>query len=100
MIGELDTVVLTRDVPEHGLMEGDAVVHRYPDGSLFEVEFVTAEGHTVTVLRLGPEELRPIAGDEILHARRLGLARTAPTDNVAMSSGLTPRRRAIAPRVS
>ncbi|MCI0435518.1 MAG: DUF4926 domain-containing protein [Gemmatimonadetes bacterium] len=74
MIEELDTVVLTRDVPEHGLVSGDvgAVVHRYEGGSLFEVEFVTAEGRTVTVLQLTPSDLRPMAGDEILHARLLG----------------------------
>jgi len=73
MIDELDTVVLTRDIPEHGLVTGDvgAVVHRYPDGPLFEVEFVTAEGRTVTVLRLDSADLRPMAGDEILHARPL-----------------------------
>ncbi len=73
MIDELDTVVLTRDVPEHGLVTGDvgAVVHRYPDGALFEVEFVTADGHTVTLLQLGPTDLRPMEGKEILHARPL-----------------------------
>jgi len=40
MIRELEMVVLTRDVPEHGLKKGDvgAVVHRYADGVAFEVE--------------------------------------------------------------
>jgi hypothetical protein len=42
MIAELDTVVLTRDLPEHGLAAGDvgAVVHRHQSDA-FEVEFVT-----------------------------------------------------------
>ena len=71
MIGELDTVVLTRDVPEHGLMEGDAVVHRYPDGSLFEVEFVTAEGKTIAVLTVTEADVRPMGSGEILHVRVL-----------------------------
>ena len=42
---ELETVVLDRDLPKHGLRRGDlgAVVQVYrPDG--LEVEFVTASG--------------------------------------------------------
>ena len=43
---ELDLVVLTHDIPEHGLQQGDlgTIVHRYTDGQAWEVEFVTAEG--------------------------------------------------------
>jgi hypothetical protein len=73
VIRELDTVVLTRDVAEHGLKRGDigAVVHCYPDGSAYEVEFVTAEGKTVGILTLSGDEIRPVGGDEILHVREL-----------------------------
>lgn len=73
MIKELDSVVLTRDVPEHGLREGDvgAVVHRYGEGEGFEVEFVSASGETVAVLTLTKADLRPMSGGEILHVRRL-----------------------------
>jgi hypothetical protein len=76
MIRELDTVVLTRDVPEHGLRKGDvgAVVHRYTDREAFEVEFVTAEGKTVAVLTLTEGDIRPMASGEILHARELASA--------------------------
>ncbi len=71
MIRELDTVVLERDVLEHGLKRGDvgAVVHRYGDGSAFEVEFVTAAGQTLAVLTLTPTDIRPMKGKEILHVR-------------------------------
>lgn len=71
MIGELDTIVLTHDVKEHGLVQGDvgAVVHCYPDGSAFEVEFVTGEGNTAAVLTLTGSDIRPMGKDEILHAR-------------------------------
>ena len=43
----LDTVVLARDLPEHGLRAGDlgAVVETYGADGL-EVEFVQASGHT------------------------------------------------------
>jgi hypothetical protein len=71
MIRELDTVVLQRDIDEHGLKQGDvgAVVHRYHDGSAFEVEFVTAGGDTVGVLTLTPSDIRPMKSTEILHVR-------------------------------
>jgi hypothetical protein len=44
MIRELDTVVLTHDIPEHSLKKGDvgAVVHCYGDGAAWEAEFVAA----------------------------------------------------------
>ena len=70
---ELETVVLGRDVPEHGLKSGDigAVVHRYADSKAFEVEFVTAEGKTIALLTLAEEDIRPIRTGEILHVREL-----------------------------
>ena len=71
MIKELDTVVLTHDIPTHGLVRGDvgAVVHVSKDKSHFEVEFVTALGKTLALLTLSNTEIRPFSGDEILHAR-------------------------------
>ena len=76
MIRELETVVLTRDVPEHGLVKGDvgAVVHSYAVGEAFEVEFVTAEGRTVSVLTLSGSDIRPMSSGEILHVRELAPA--------------------------
>ena len=73
MIRELDTVVLKHDLSEHGLKSGDvgAVVHRYSDGSVFEVEFVAAEGRTVAVITLSRDDIRPMSKDEILHVREL-----------------------------
>ena len=76
MIGELDTIVLTHDVKEHGLERGDvgAVVHCYPDGNAFEVEFVTGEGNTAAVLTLTGSDIRPMGKGEILHAREFTAA--------------------------
>lgn len=73
MINELDPVVLTRDVEEHGLERGDlgAVVHRYADGEAFEVEFVTAEGGTVALLTLAAADIRPVGKNDLLHVREL-----------------------------
>ncbi|MBI2940689.1 MAG: DUF4926 domain-containing protein [Chloroflexi bacterium] len=71
MMRELDTVVLTRDIPEHGLKQGDigTVVHVYRDGAAHEVEFVTAEGRTVALLTLTRADTRPMSSTEILHVR-------------------------------
>ncbi len=76
MIPEMETVVLRRDLPEHGLREGDvgAVVHPYGDGAAYEVEFVAADGSTLAVLTLQEGDIRPMGGREILHVRRLGAA--------------------------
>lgn len=73
MIKELDAVVLTRDIPEYGLVEGDigAVVHCYADGEAYEVEFVTAEGRTLAVLTLNLNDVRPMSSTEILHVREV-----------------------------
>ena len=67
----LDTVVLARDLPEHGLCRGDlgAVVEVY-DGGL-EVEFVTASGRTTAVVTLTPDDVRPIADTDLVAVRPL-----------------------------
>lgn len=73
MFRELDSVILTHDIVEHGLKSGDlgAIVHVYPDGAAYEVEFVTADGKTAALLTLGAADIRPLRGREILHAREL-----------------------------
>jgi len=71
MIRELDTVVLTHDIKEYGLIEGDigAVVHCYKDSDTYEIEFVTADGKTIAVLTLSSADIRPMKDKEILHVR-------------------------------
>jgi len=73
MIRELDTVVLNRDAPEHGLEAGDvgAVVSASNSGASYEVEFVSADGRTIAVLTLGASDVRLMDAHEILHARAL-----------------------------
>lgn len=66
----LDTVVLDRDIPEHGLRKGDlgALVEIYqPDA--FEVEFVTASGRTAALLTLNASDIRPVADDDLVSVR-------------------------------
>jgi len=76
MIKELDTVVLSRDLSEHGLKQGDigAAVHCYKGGESFEVEFITGQGDTVAVVTLNSEDVRLMQDKEILHVRKLQAA--------------------------
>ena len=71
MLKELDTVVLTRDLPQIGLAAGDigAIVHAYPDGKAFEVEFVGLTGDTIAVETLLADAIRPVRPREIAHVR-------------------------------
>jgi hypothetical protein len=72
-ITELGTVVLERDVPEHGLRKGDVgtVVHCYEEGRAFEVEMMTVDGTTSAVLTLPLSDVRPLGRHDILHAREV-----------------------------
>lgn len=66
----LDSVVLDRDLPEHGLCKGDlgAIVEIYePDG--IEVEFVTASGDTEAVLTLHESDVRLAASNDLISVR-------------------------------
>lgn len=73
MISEHERVVLTEPVAAEGLVAGDVgtVVHVYPDGKAYEVEFTTLAGNTVAVATVEATSLRPVTGREITHARDL-----------------------------
>ncbi|HEX6813208.1 MAG TPA: DUF4926 domain-containing protein [Planctomycetota bacterium] len=67
---QLDTVVLDRDLPQHGLRRGDlgAVVEVYePDG--LEVEFVTASGKTEALLTLKIGDVRSVGDGDLIAVR-------------------------------
>lgn len=71
MIKEMDSIALTTDLPELGLISGDigVVVMIHRDGEGYEVEFATLYGETVAVTTLSANQVRPIADREIAHAR-------------------------------
>jgi len=70
MIRELDSVVLTTDLPEHGLKKGDVGTVALVHGTAgFEVEFMTLGGETLTVVSLSSEQVRPVGRREIAQAR-------------------------------
>lgn len=66
----LETVVLNRDLPAHGLRAGDlgAVVEVYADDGV-EVEFVRASGQTKALVTLKAADLRTVAASDILSVR-------------------------------
>jgi hypothetical protein len=72
MLNELDSAVLTVDLPEYGLSAGDlgtVVLVHGKEG--YEVEFMTLEGETLAVVSLRANQLRAIEPREITHARAL-----------------------------
>jgi hypothetical protein len=71
VIAEHDRIVLTQDVPEEGLTAGDVgtVVHVYPQGVAYEVEFITLHGETVAIVTLEARQVRPIRPADMPHVR-------------------------------
>jgi Domain of unknown function (DUF4926) len=72
MYQQLETVVLTRDIPEAGLRHGDlgAVVHVHGPDAL-EVEFVAASGRTQAVLTLRARDVRAVGDQDVIAVRSL-----------------------------
>ena len=73
MIEELEDVILTSDLPEHGLKRGDigTVVLVHQAGKGYEVEFTTLDGETVAIVTLMANQVRPSKPREIAHVREL-----------------------------
>lgn len=72
MFNLLDTVVLDRDLPEHGLRRGDlgAVVDVHsPDG--LDVEFVLASGKTQALVSLRNSDVRAVQDGDLIAVRDL-----------------------------
>lgn len=71
-IREYDCVVLTTDLPAESLVAGDVgtVVHVHPDAAAYEVEFAGFTGRTLALATVLPSQLRPVAPDDIAHARQ------------------------------
>jgi hypothetical protein len=70
VLKELETIVLTDDLPEHGLVRGDlgTIVLVHASGG-YEVEFMTLDGETIAVVSLRSHQVRPVGRREIAQAR-------------------------------
>ena len=67
----LDSVVLNRDIAEHGLKLGDlgVIVEIYePDG--LEVEFVMASGRTGALVTLSLGDVRHVSDGDLVRVRQ------------------------------
>lgn len=66
----LDVVVLTHDLPAHGLRAGDlgAVVDVYTPDAI-AVEFVAASGRTRALVTLHPRDVRDVRDDDLVTVR-------------------------------
>ncbi len=73
MFEEHDVVILTNDIPEHGLKAGDVgtIVAVLGDGAAFLIEFMTLGGHTLAVVEIPPSQVRPITDRDMDHARQI-----------------------------
>jgi hypothetical protein len=75
MLKELDTIVLTEDLPDHGLKVGDVGTVVLVHGSRgYEVEFMTLDGETLAVVSVLPHQVRPVGRREIAQARAVEIA--------------------------
>lgn len=73
MIREHDSVVLTQALEGLALIAGDVgvVVHVYPGGAGYEVEFLRYDGTTIGVETLEADSVRPAGTRDVPHAREL-----------------------------
>lgn len=75
---ELELAKLRQDLPASGLVAGDVgtIVLVYRAGEGYEVEFTSGDGQTIVVETLSSDQVEPISSHDILHARRLPVARS------------------------
>ncbi|MCH9035943.1 MAG: DUF4926 domain-containing protein [Chloroflexi bacterium] len=72
MMKELDSIALAVDLPEHRLKKGDVGTVVLVHGTRgYEVEFMTLDGETLTVVSLSHDQVRTIGHREIAQARTL-----------------------------
>ena len=76
MLDELSVVTLTRDISEEGLRRGaiGTIVHVYPNGAAYEVEFDRIEGKSVPLATLAPGDIRLATDREIALAQQTAQA--------------------------
>lgn len=71
MIEAREKVVLTRDLPDEDLVNGDSgtVIHVYGGGKGYEVEFFSLGGSTLATATVRAEDIRVVSQEDITHAR-------------------------------
>lgn len=70
---KLETVVLARDLPEHGLKRGDlGAVVQVLEADGLEVEFVAASGKTKALVTLRVGDVRKVRDTDLVTVRSVG----------------------------
>ena len=71
MIQEHDQVVLTKDLPAHGLVAGDigTAIAIHQGGAGYTLEFVTLQGQTLAIVSVQAADVRPARDRELAHVR-------------------------------
>ncbi|MCI0712657.1 MAG: DUF4926 domain-containing protein [Chloroflexi bacterium] len=71
MIKEHERVALTEDLPEYQLQAGDigVVVMIHGDHEGYELEIFSADGHTLDVVTVEADQVRPVSRRDVLHVR-------------------------------
>jgi hypothetical protein len=71
--GTVKRAVLTTDLPDHHLKAGDigVVVMIHGDHEGYELEIFGADGHTVDVVTVEANQVRPISRHDVLHVRAM-----------------------------
>ena len=71
-VHELDTVVLERDLPTHGLCRGDVgAVVQVLSPEVVEVEFVRASGQTQALVEVSCSAVRLVDDNDLLAVRHI-----------------------------
>ena len=94
MVQEHDIIALTSDLPEHSLKAGETgtVVHIYPRGVAYEVEFFSPAGNTVAVATVEKAQARPAAPEEI---EQLTVHYNWVQDGIAVLTLTNPKKRNV-----
>ena len=73
MFNEHDVIALTADISEDGLETGDVgtIVHVFPRGDAFVVEFMDSDGRTVAITDVLASQMRLASPEDTKHARKL-----------------------------
>lgn len=76
MIPEFERAVLLEDIPEYGFKAGDigVVVHVHREGAGYELEMMTADGHTLDVITVHGHQVRTVNRRDMLHVREVDVA--------------------------
>ena len=69
MFKEHDCVTLTSDIEKKGLKSGDGgtIVHIYPGGDVFVVEFISPDGYNADIVDVPVSQVKAMTSEDTTH---------------------------------